>query len=97
MHVALPNAACPGLHQQKPLDAVIEQLLTPYCPGNRQGNDQQNDNEKHTYCAGHFAGHRGVPVLYSAHRPMEEVMAFLEATGHRQWARIFSNSINRTC
>jgi hypothetical protein len=38
-------------------------LLTPYCPGDCQGDNQQNNNGKCT----HFAG---------VHRPMEEVQGF---------------------
>jgi len=73
--VTLPNAACPGLHQ-KPLDAAIRQLLAPYRPSGRQGNNQQNDNAKCTHFAGRFDGHRDVAAGYQAHRPMKEVHGF---------------------
>ena len=43
IHAASPNAACPGL-LRKPLDAAIGQLLNPYCPGGRQGDNKQNIN-----------------------------------------------------
>jgi hypothetical protein len=60
--VALLDLACPGL-LRKPLDATIRQLLTLYCLGGHQGNNQQTYDEKYTYFAGHFDGHRNVPVL----------------------------------
>jgi hypothetical protein len=71
-HVALPDAACPGL-LRKPLEATTGRLLTPYCPGCRQGDNQQNDDAKHTYFAGRFDGHRDAPVRYREYRQMEEV------------------------
>ncbi len=45
IQTALPNAACPGL-LQKPLDAIIGQLLALYCPSGRQGNRQTNNNQQ---------------------------------------------------
>ncbi len=45
MQCASPDAACPGL-PQKPLDAAIGQLLSPYCPGGRKGDSKQNNDEK---------------------------------------------------
>ncbi len=74
-HVASPDAACPGLHK-KPLNAAIGQLIAPYRPGGRQGDNQQNDNAKCTHFAGHVDGHCDVAVQYRAHRPMEEVHGF---------------------
>jgi hypothetical protein len=68
-----------GINQcsmSKPLDATIEQLLAPYCPVGCQGNKLQNDDEKYTYFAGRFEGHRDAPVRYRAHRPMEVVQGF---------------------
>jgi hypothetical protein len=52
------------------------QLLTPYCPGGRQGDNQQNDDAKHTYFAGRFDGHRYAPVRYREYCLMEEVGGF---------------------
>ena len=75
MQNTLPDAACPGLHR-KPLDATIEQLLAPHCPGSHQGDSKQNNNDKCTNFAGHFDGYGGMLVLYHAHRPMEEVHGF---------------------
>jgi len=75
MDVASFNVACPGL-LRKPLDATIGRLLTPYCLGGHQGDNQQTYNEKYTYFAGHFDGHRYAPVLYRAHRLMEKVQGF---------------------
>ena len=49
IHAASPDAACPWLHR-KPLDVAIEQLLTPYCLGGRQGDSKQNNNESCTHC-----------------------------------------------
>jgi hypothetical protein len=72
---ASPDVACPGL-LQKPLDAAIEQLLTMYCPGGRQGDNQQNNNAKYTYFAGRFDGHHDAPVRYREYCPMEEVCGF---------------------
>ncbi len=72
---ASPDAAWPGLHQ-KPLNATIGQLLAPYHPGGHQGDNQNNDYAKCTHFAGRFDGHRVAPVLYRAHRPMEEVHGF---------------------
>jgi hypothetical protein len=46
IHAALPDAACPGLNR-KPLDAVIGQLLAPYCPGNRHGDSK--DKRRNMY------------------------------------------------
>jgi hypothetical protein len=42
IQTALPDAACPGL-PWKPLDAAIRWLLSPCCPGSRQGNSKQNN------------------------------------------------------
>ena len=50
-HVALPDAACPGLHR-KPLDAAIRQLLALYCPCGRHGDNQPNNDAKCTFFAG---------------------------------------------
>jgi hypothetical protein len=48
-----------------------------YCPGGRQGNNQQNNNEKYTFFSGLFDGHWGASVrYYSKHHPMEEVQGF---------------------
>jgi hypothetical protein len=46
----------------KPLDAATGPLLTLYCPGSRQGRNQQNSNAKYTYFTGHFDGHRDAAV-----------------------------------
>ncbi len=75
MDMALLDVAYPGL-LLKPLDATIGQLFTPYCPSGRQGDNQQNDDEKYIYFAGHFDGHRDAPVRYREHRLMEEVQGF---------------------
>ena len=56
--------------------AIIGQLLTPYCLGGRQGDNQQTYDEKYTYFAGHFDGHHDAPVLYRMHCPMEGVQGF---------------------
>jgi len=66
------NAAWPGLHQ-KPLDSAIGWLLALYCPGSRQGNNQQNDNAECTHFACRFDGHWDAAVGYYAHHLMEEV------------------------
>ena len=73
--VASPDAACPGLHR-KPLDAAIGQLLAPYHPGGRHGDNQHNDNAKCTLFSGRFDGHRDAAVLYRAYHLMEEVRGF---------------------
>jgi hypothetical protein len=51
---------------------------TPEATGRRHRvrNNQQNDNAKHTYFAGHFDGHCDSPVRYREHRPLEEVCSF---------------------
>ena len=72
---ASPDAAWPGLHQ-KPLDAAIGRLLTPYRPGGRQGDNQLNDYETCTHFVGRFDGYRDAAVLYPADRPMEKVRGF---------------------
>ena len=74
-HVALPDAACPGLHW-KQLDVAIGGLLGPYSPGGRHGNNQQNNDAKCTLFAGRFDGHCNAAVLYRAHRLMEEAHGF---------------------
>ncbi len=74
-HVTSPNAACPGL-LQKPLDAAIGQLLAPYCPGGRDGINQQKDNAKCVHFAGLFNSHCDVAVLYHTHCQMVEVRGF---------------------
>ena len=55
---------------------AIGQLLAPYHLGSRQSNNQHNNYAKCTHFAGRFDGHRDAPVLYRAHRPMEEVRGF---------------------
>ena len=77
IHAALPNAACPGLHQKPlPLDTAIGRLIAPYCPGDCQGGSKQNNNEKGVHIAGRFDGRGGVPVQYRAHHPKVEVHGF---------------------
>ena len=61
---------------REPLDAAIGQLLPPYCPDGRQGNNQQTYDASCTHIAGRFDGHRNVAVLYRTHRLMEEVRGF---------------------
>ncbi len=74
---ASPDEGGPGLS----LKTVIGRLLTPYCPGNRQGDNQQNNDDtiQCTTFADHFDGRGGAPVLYRTHRPMEEVHGFLKS------------------
>ena len=55
-----PDAACPGL-LRKTLDSAIGLQLVPYCPGGRQGDNQQNDDAAVQYCV---------------HCPMEEARGF---------------------
>jgi hypothetical protein len=45
-------------------------------PGGCQGDSKQNKGANFVHFADHFDGHRGAPVLYHAHRPMEEVRGF---------------------
>ena len=73
--IALLNETCPGL-LWKPMDAAIERLLTKYCPGGRQGNNQQNNYAKHTYFAGRFDGHCNAPVRYPEYCSIKEVRGF---------------------
>ena len=64
MYMASLNVTCPGLFR-KPLDATIGRLLTLYCPGGLQGdNQEQNNNAQYTCFAGHFDGHRDAAVQY---------------------------------
>ena len=74
-HCSMSDVACPGL-LQKPLDAAIRQLLTPYCPVGRQGENQHNDDAKYPPFASHFDGRVNRPVLYPTHRPMEVIYGF---------------------
>ncbi len=69
------DAACPGL-PRKPLDTTIGQLLARYCPGGRQGDSKQNNDEKMDQLCWPFDGRGCAPVRYHAHRPMEEVQGF---------------------
>jgi len=48
MDMVLLNIACPGLLGE-PLYTTIGQLLTPYCHGGCQGNNQQTYNEIYTH------------------------------------------------
>ena len=82
------DAACPGLHR-KPLDATIRQILSPYCPGSRQGDNQHNDDAICTHFAGHFDGHHDVPVLYRG------FVAFIKATKCHHRASTRSDVTNR--
>jgi hypothetical protein len=58
------------------LDAAIRQLLAPYCPGSRQGDNQLNNDATCTHFVGRFDSQRDAVVLYRAHHPMEEVCGF---------------------
>ena len=58
------------------MDAAIGRLLTPYCLGGRQGDNQHNENATCTHFAGRFDGHRDAAVLYHTHLLMEEVRGF---------------------
>jgi len=73
--VALPDAACPGLHW-KPLDAAIGRLLAPYQPGSHHGDNKKNDDAKCALFAGCFNGHHDAAVLNRSHCLMEEVRGF---------------------
>ena len=75
MEMASLKVACPGI-LQKPQDTTIGRLLTQYCLGGRQGNNQQTYDEKYTFFAGHIDGHINVPRLYHMHCLMEEVSGF---------------------
>ena len=92
-----PDLAWPGLHR-KPLDAAIGQLLAPYCPGGRQGNNQQNNNAKCTHFAVHFDSHHDVATQYCTHCLMEEVRGFHKhkATKHHHRASTCSDITNQT-
>ena len=51
IHAVSPDAACPWLLWKKPLDAAIGQLLAPFYPGDRQGdNDNQQNNDGMVHC-----------------------------------------------
>ncbi len=62
-----------------------------YCPGGRQGNNQQNVDTKYPPFAGHFDGRGDVPVLYCTHHLMDEVYGFHKATKRRHQTNIRSN------
>ena len=68
IHLALPSAACPGLHW-KPLDASI-------CLGGRRGDSKQNNDVLCTPFDDHFNGFCDVVVLYHAHCLIEVVKGF---------------------
>ena len=69
---ASPDAAWPGLHW-KPPDAVIGQLLAPYCPGGCQGNNQHNNNGTCTHFVGSFDGHCDATTTKYHHRASTDV------------------------
>ena len=81
MHTALPNSACPGLHQE-PLDAASGQLcLLCICIcialAAARATINKTTMKKYTFFSGLFDGHCGVSVrYYSKHHPMEEVQGF---------------------
>ena len=75
IHVASPDAACPGL-LWKPLDVAIGRLLAPYRLGGHQSDSKQNNDVICTHFDDHFNGHRDAAELYRVHRPMEEVQGF---------------------
>ncbi len=75
LQVASPNTAWPGLHQT-PLEAAMERLLTPYCPGSCQGDSKQNNNVKCSNFVGCFDGRGGATVVYRTNCPMEEIHGF---------------------
>ena len=46
----LPMKEIQGFHKsQKPLNAAIGRLLASYCPGDHQGDNQQNNNDTMYY------------------------------------------------
>ncbi len=47
----------------KPLDATIKQLLSGYCPGSRQGDSKQNNNDKCTNFVRRFDGRIGITYV----------------------------------
>ncbi len=85
-----PNSAWPGLHW-KPLDTAIGQLLAPYCPGGRQGNNQHNDDAKRTLFAGRFDGHRDARYNTAHIARWRRFVAFIKATKHHHWASTCSD------
>ena len=93
---ASPNVACPGL-LRKPLDATIGQLLTPYCPGGCQGDNQQNNDAKYpSLCWPFWLPWRCSGTIAHSAR-WRRFMAFIKATTCRHRTSTCSDSINRTC
>ena len=75
---ALTNALCSAL-QFKPLDAAIVQLLSPYCPGDRQGpiqTSKKHNKNKCTSLAGHFDVQGDAPVQYRGNQLMRRAQHF---------------------
>jgi hypothetical protein len=68
-------------------------LLAPYHPSGRQGNinSKQKNDAKYTHFSGRFEICSGAPVLYRAHRLMEEVQGFHKATKCRHRASTCSD------
>ena len=96
MDVALFNVACPGL-LRKPLDATIGRLLTPYCLGGNQGDNQQTyDKNTPTLLAISMAiamcGYYTEGIAW-----WRRSRAFLKATKCRYPASTCSDIINRAC
>ncbi len=62
-----------------PLEAIIGQLLAPYHPSGRQGNNQQTTIKQYTHFADHFDGHCNAAVQYRMHWLIEEVQGFTKS------------------
>jgi len=90
MVMASLDVGCPGL------DTTIGQLLIPYCPGGRQGDNQQKD-EENTLNLLAISMAITMRWYYTARiAQWKRSRAFLKATKRRHRASTCSDIINRT-
>ena len=73
MHMASPDAACPGLHR-KPRDALpLADCSLCIALAADGAAINKTTTEKCTHFVVHFDGHRNAAVQYCGHCPMKEV------------------------
>ena len=89
---ASPNVAWPGLYQ-KPLDAAIGQLLAPYRPSGRQGNNHYEHVPTLLAISMAIALRRCYTPLIAWWR---RFVAFIKATKRHHWTSTRSDSVNRS-
>ena len=82
--------------KKKPLNAAIGWLLSPYCPGDHQGDNQQNNDDTIYYLCWPFRWMWRCASTMARITRWRRFMAFLKATKRRHRASTHSYRIKGT-